>query len=84
MNDLKKFCQKWLNQNSKNLSEEKKTHPELLPYSVILGTKSLVENYYFDRQKLADKKSTPSINIPFPSKHGTIIGALRLSDAFFV
>ena len=83
MNDLKIFCQKWLNQKSKNLSEEKNP-PELLPYSVILGTKSFVENYYFDRQKLADKKSTPSINIPFPSKDGTIIGALRLSDAFFV
>ena len=35
--------------------------------------KKCVENYYFDQRKLTElRKTTPSINVPFSSKIGTI------------
>ena len=35
--------------------------------------KKMVKNYYLDRQKLIEQKTTQSINIPFALKVGTKI-----------
>ena len=45
------------------------------------GIKIFVENYYFDRRKLTNKKTTPNINIPFSSKVGTIM-AISVAPMF--